>query len=337
MDYLTAKEAALKWNISSRMVAYHCKAGRINGAMKKGKTWLIPVGAEKPVDGRSRGNETKSEEVCGVPYAESDSTLEGTYRTSDVANNLGLTRETLRYYEEIGLITPKRSNDSKYREFDLYDMSRLMAIDFFKKRGFTPTEISAFQNAATEDYGEIIQGKISSIHEKIRDLTETVKRLELAKEFCGYVAQGKQTFSIEELPLYYVEDTISSVASFAEYRDKVLAYLNLEQEDILSNMVRVMSFNESGYITSGMYIVKLFHGERQAGQKTFLESGKCLHTSFVADNNDQSVMEKMFHLCHEWARQNELSFRGVVYVFVRFVMFGEWADQHCYEVWVPLK
>ena len=31
MDYLTANETALKWHISSRMVAYYCKAGRIDG------------------------------------------------------------------------------------------------------------------------------------------------------------------------------------------------------------------------------------------------------------------------------------------------------------------
>ena len=46
MDYLTANEMAQIWNISSRMVAYYCKAGKIAGAMKKGKTWLIPAHAE---------------------------------------------------------------------------------------------------------------------------------------------------------------------------------------------------------------------------------------------------------------------------------------------------
>lgn len=115
MDYLTANETALKWGISSRMVAYYCKAGRIDGAVKKGKTWFIPADAEKPADGRNRGNGFKHEEAYGVPYAESERAIDSIYHTSDVANNLGLTRETLRYYEEMGLITPKRGGDSKYR------------------------------------------------------------------------------------------------------------------------------------------------------------------------------------------------------------------------------
>lgn len=51
--------------------------------------------------------------------------LNAIYRTSEVVENLGLSRETLRYYEEIGLIKPKRRQSSQYREFDFYDVSRL--------------------------------------------------------------------------------------------------------------------------------------------------------------------------------------------------------------------
>lgn len=56
MDYLTVKEMGKKWNISGRMVTYYCEAGRIKGAVKKGNLWLVPVDAEKPVDGRHKKN-----------------------------------------------------------------------------------------------------------------------------------------------------------------------------------------------------------------------------------------------------------------------------------------
>ena len=36
MNYLTAVEMSKKWNISSRMIAYYCEAGRVEGAIKKG-------------------------------------------------------------------------------------------------------------------------------------------------------------------------------------------------------------------------------------------------------------------------------------------------------------
>lgn len=54
MDYMTLKEASEKWNISPRMINYYCSEGRIPGAEKKGTVWLIPINAEKPMDGRRK-------------------------------------------------------------------------------------------------------------------------------------------------------------------------------------------------------------------------------------------------------------------------------------------
>ena len=51
-DTMSTKEAALLWNISERRISYLCKQGRIAGAKKQGRSWLIPACAEKPVDGR---------------------------------------------------------------------------------------------------------------------------------------------------------------------------------------------------------------------------------------------------------------------------------------------
>ncbi len=52
MDLMTTKEMAEKWNVSARRVALLCSQGRIEGAFKKGKTWLIPDNAKKPKDPR---------------------------------------------------------------------------------------------------------------------------------------------------------------------------------------------------------------------------------------------------------------------------------------------
>lgn len=48
MQYLSAAEAAKKWKISERSVRNYCAKGRVEGAVLKGKTWKIPVDAEKP-------------------------------------------------------------------------------------------------------------------------------------------------------------------------------------------------------------------------------------------------------------------------------------------------
>lgn len=60
--FLTSSETAEKWGISPRRVSLLCSSNRINGAVKKGKTWLIPEETCKPSDSRMKD----SEEYCGL-------------------------------------------------------------------------------------------------------------------------------------------------------------------------------------------------------------------------------------------------------------------------------
>lgn len=56
MEYLTTMEISKVWGISSRRVALLCEQNRIEGVVKKGKTWLIPMDANKPIDARKINN-----------------------------------------------------------------------------------------------------------------------------------------------------------------------------------------------------------------------------------------------------------------------------------------
>lgn len=49
---MTTREASVLWGISPRRVNIFCQTGRIPGAYKEGKQWIIPSNAQKPVDKR---------------------------------------------------------------------------------------------------------------------------------------------------------------------------------------------------------------------------------------------------------------------------------------------
>ena len=51
-NYLTIKEVAEKWNLTTRRVQKMCSDGIIPGVIRFGKAWAIPKEAEKPADGR---------------------------------------------------------------------------------------------------------------------------------------------------------------------------------------------------------------------------------------------------------------------------------------------
>jgi hypothetical protein len=52
MEYMTPKEAAIKWDISERRVQLLCMQDRIKGSVRFGRGWAIPQDAEKPKDAR---------------------------------------------------------------------------------------------------------------------------------------------------------------------------------------------------------------------------------------------------------------------------------------------
>lgn len=66
-SYISAKEAAEKWNISQRRVSILCSENRIFGAMMVGNMWIIPANAEKPLDKRTIRYE-KSKKISLKPF-----------------------------------------------------------------------------------------------------------------------------------------------------------------------------------------------------------------------------------------------------------------------------
>ncbi len=62
IQYMSAREAAEKWNISQRRVSILCSEKRIPDVAMLGNMWLIPRAAEKPVDARIKREEASKKD-----------------------------------------------------------------------------------------------------------------------------------------------------------------------------------------------------------------------------------------------------------------------------------
>ena len=59
-DYLTIKEVAEKWSLTTRRVQKMCSDGLIPGVIRFGRAWAIPKDAERPADLRVTTGEYKN-------------------------------------------------------------------------------------------------------------------------------------------------------------------------------------------------------------------------------------------------------------------------------------
>lgn len=54
MEYLKINEVAAAWGISARRLQVLCAEGKVEGAQRFGRAWMIPKTAQKPRDGRTK-------------------------------------------------------------------------------------------------------------------------------------------------------------------------------------------------------------------------------------------------------------------------------------------
>lgn len=89
-------------------------------------------------------------------------------RIQEVAAALGLTTRTIRYYEEIGLLTPAARSEGDYRLYDADDLERLRFIkDLRDEAGFSLAEI-----------GQLLEDEVARSRNRLRyrSSTDTAER-----------------------------------------------------------------------------------------------------------------------------------------------------------------
>jgi MerR family Zn(II)-responsive transcriptional regulator of zntA len=106
-----------------------------------------------------------------------------TYNIGQLVKELNINKETIRYYEKIGLISQPKKDDSGYRVYSNKDIETIKFILIVKNLGFTLKEISVLLHDeilhnSIEDIKIIVESKIKEINEKIDELEETKNLLE---------------------------------------------------------------------------------------------------------------------------------------------------------------
>ncbi|MGL5436269.1 MAG: MerR family transcriptional regulator [Lachnospiraceae bacterium] len=263
--------------------------------------------------------------------------IEQRYLSSMVYKGLGLTRDTLRYYEELGILSPVKNEENNYREYSMNDIMNILAIDFYKKRGITPKELKNIKaENKPENYKQLFIDKKAILAENIRYQKRIMKKLEETIAFMDVVEKQLNQFKVREFPLYEINEEISSFVNLKEYEEKVLRHIDISEDDIYSNLVKAMWFDDKGYLGTKAYLVN--NVKRKVKGKKYLDHGEALYIVVENQGNGgDDLMVKMFVNCTKWAEHHQREFKGVVYLQVKCIRWSEKEMKNYVECWIPLR
>ena len=100
------------------------------------------------------------------------------YSIGQAAQLSGVSERTLRFYEERGLITPKRDPIQGYRRYESEDLKQLQTILFYRELGFGLSEIETILKSPTYSRLETLVIQKNRLMEKKEQLDSLIKTID---------------------------------------------------------------------------------------------------------------------------------------------------------------
>ena len=123
---------------------------------------------------------------------------------AEVSKKYGLTQDTIRYYEKIGLIPPVPRNSSGIRNFDERSCGWIEFIKCMRNAGLSIKVLTKYVElfnkgkSTLKERKELLIGQREKLIEKQEDIKKTLDRLNYKIELYDDIISGKRKDFMEE-------------------------------------------------------------------------------------------------------------------------------------------
>ncbi|MCL6589247.1 MAG: MerR family transcriptional regulator [Firmicutes bacterium] len=161
------------------------------------------------------------------------------FKVGEVSDLVGVSVRTLRYYDQIGLLTPESVSPAGYRLYSDSDLERLQQIMFFKEIGFGLHQIKQIldnpgfdRQLALKTHRELLLAKKKRLEEIIKTVEKTINSIE-----GEIIMDQKDMFAgfdmseIEKHQAKYAEETRQKYGHTEAYQESVKKTAGYTKED----------------------------------------------------------------------------------------------------------
>ncbi|MGG2106304.1 MerR family transcriptional regulator [Lysinibacillus pakistanensis] len=263
------------------------------------------------------------------------------YTIGQVAKFLGISRDTLKFYEEKELVKPKQNSGNGYREYNRFDIYDITTVNFYREMDIEIKKIQELRKGKSiEGIQSLFEEKMQEVLKEIEYKKLLVKKLQTVQEDCEKVKKFLGTYTIQEMKPIEVKGEIEHHTAYDKYEIIKDNLDNLKQAVTLSSLRRVIQFNEEGVQEDKFIIVKKVEDLDKEIAGEILSHPKCLYTviedgrwSTGGKNTDHKVEASI----KKAAKENGYELLGLVFINQLLTTYEDGLERAFLEIYVPIK
>ncbi|KMY32567.1 MerR family transcriptional regulator [Lysinibacillus xylanilyticus] len=263
------------------------------------------------------------------------------YTIGQVANFLGVSRDTLKFYEEKELVKPKQNMENGYRKYSHFDIYDITTVNFYREIDIEIKKIQELRKSKSiEGIHSILEEKEQEVLQEIEYKKLLLKKLQIVKEDCEKIKQFLGQYIVKEMKPLEIKGEIEHFTAYDEYDTLKKNADSLKKAVTLTSLRRVVSFNEEGMIEDKFIIVRKVKDPDEEIEGEILSHPKCIYTimedgrwSTGGKNIDHKVEASIRNVAIE--KGYDLS--GQVYINLLLTTYEDGLERVFLEIYAPIK
>lgn len=150
-------------------------------------------------------------------------------------NGGAVSRDTLKFYEEKGLVQPEQDEENGYRKYNVLDIHNVLSVNFYREIDLEIKQIQEIKNSnSIDDIESILIKQEKKLKEELEYKKLLLNRIKSLKEDCKRIKENLNKFTIREMnPMEIVEEIEDSI----EDRFVVCRKINKREKNIKGEVI----------------------------------------------------------------------------------------------------
>lgn len=225
-----------------------------------------------------------------------------TYTIGDVSKRLGISRDSLRFYEKKGIISPQKLENG-YRCYSYEDTRKLLDIMFYRRLNFSIEDIHRILHQSSfGSYYTMIQEKIAEEEREVERHHRSLIHLKYLTQLYKNIEDYLNKYDIRPLRRYYKVD--ESIIDKLAAHDLCYIYQEYQIREGMPHQV-------DEYFLFAAETAAITGLEDQLSGHLFIQHERCVYTIIASDSRIPDSRSIMQAIC--WAKDQGLPLAGTVY------------------------